>query len=188
MVADDEQAGWLARRALASGERMRDLIEELLTFARVGGSLRLAPVDLAAVAADAVQDLEAVLRDAGATVRLEPLPVVLGDAVQLRALLQNLIANAATYARPGVPPQIELRSRRVGDTWRVEVCDNGLGVAPDQRERIFELLARGDVPAQGSGIGLATCRRIVEAHGGSVGVGESPAGGTCVRVDLPVPA
>ena len=188
MVADDEQAGWLARRALASGERMRDLIEELLTFARVGGSLRLAPVDLAAVAADAVQDLEAVLRDAGATVRLEPLPVVLGDAVQLRALLQNLVANAATYARPGVPPQIELRSRRVGDTWCVEVCDNGVGVAPDQRERIFELLARGDVPAQGSGIGLATCRRIVEAHGGTIGVGESPAGGTRVRVDLPVPA
>jgi signal transduction histidine kinase len=186
-VTGDEQARWMAQRALASGERMRDLIEELLTYAQVGGSLRLAPVDLAEVATDAVHDLDTVLRDAGAVVRVDRLPVVHGDAVQLRALLQNLIANAAKFRRPGVAPRIVLSSRRVDDRWQVEVSDNGTGVAPDQRERVFELLARGEgVAAEGSGIGLATCKRIVEAHGGTIGVHDSPDGGASVRVALPV--
>ena len=187
VVTGDAQARWMAQRALASGERMRDLIEELLTYAQVGGSLRLAPVDLAEVASDAVHDLDTVLRDAGAVVRVDRLPVVHGDAVQLRALLQNLIANAAKFRRPGVAPRIVLSSRRVDDRWQVEVSDNGTGVAPDQRERVFELLARGEgVAAEGSGIGLATCKRIVEAHGGTIGVHDSPDGGASVRVALPV--
>lgn len=189
VVTGDEQARWMAQRALASGTRMRDLIEELLTYARVGGSLRLAPVDLAEVATEVVHDLGAVLRDAGAVVRVGVLPVVHGDAVQLRALLQNLIANAAKFRRPGVPPRIVLSARRVEDRWQVEVSDNGTGVAPDQRERVFELLARGEgVAADGSGIGLATCKRIVEAHGGTIGVHDAPDGGASVRVALPVVA
>ena len=72
-----------------------------------------------------------MLRDAGAVVRVDRLPVVHGDAVQLRALLQNLIANAAKFRRPGVAPRIVLSSRRVDDRWQVEVSDNGTGVAPD---------------------------------------------------------
>jgi len=101
------------------------------------------------------------------------------------ALLHNLIANAATFRHAGAP-RIVLSSRRVDDRWQVEVSDNGTGVAPDQRERIFELLARGEgVAAEGSGIGLATCKRIVEAHGGTIGVHDAPDGGASVRVELP---
>jgi signal transduction histidine kinase len=189
VVTGDEGARWMAQRALASGERMRDLIEELLTYAQVGGSLRLAPVDLAEVASDVVHDLDTVLRDAGAVVRVGRLPVVHGDAVQLRALLQNLMANAAKFRRPGVAPRIVLSARRIENRWQVEVSDNGTGVAPDQRERVFELLARGEgVAAEGSGIGLATCKRIVEAHGGTIGVHAAPDGGASVRVELPVVA
>ena len=108
VVTGDAQARWMAQRALASGERMRDMVEELLTYAQVGGSLRLAPVDLGEVATDVLHDLETVLRDAGAVVRVDRLPVVHGDAVQLRALLQNLIANAAKFRRAGVAPRIVL--------------------------------------------------------------------------------
>lgn len=179
----DADLAFLVRRAIGGADRMESLIRDLLAFARVGGELRRLPVDFNTVLEDVRVDLATALE--GATLVAEELPKVTGDPVQLRAVLQNLIANAAKFTRPGEPAYIEVSADDLGDRWLIEVCDRGPGVPVDQRERVFQPLARVDDSIDGSGIGLTTCRRIVEAHGGRIGLAESPAGGTCAWFELP---
>lgn len=184
--AETVEAGgstFLLDHAVNGARRMQLLIDDLLSFARLGGELARVPVDLGQVLVEVREDLAAAL--AGATVEVGELPEVVGDAVQLRALLQNLLANAAKFTRSGEPARIEVSGRRSGERWRVEVCDHGPGIAPDQRERVFQPLTRVDRSVEGFGIGLATCRRIVEAHGGEMGLAEAPSGGTCAWFELP---
>jgi signal transduction histidine kinase len=181
---DDElEMTFLLQRAIGGADRMQSLINDLLAFARVGGELQRGPVDLAAVLDDVQEDLGAAL--AGAAVVVGDLPTVLGDPVQLRAVLQNLVANAAKFVRPGRPAHIEVDGTRIGDRWRIEVCDRGPGIPADQHERVFQPLARVNEDVEGSGIGLTTCRRIIEAHGGRIGLTDAPYGGTCAWFELP---
>jgi signal transduction histidine kinase len=157
--ADVKDAQWLVERALRGSERMALLIDDVLV------------------------DLEAAL--AGATVSVGPLPTVRGDEVQLRSLLQNLLGNAAKFRVPGRAVEIAVTAHRAGSGCRIEVTDNGPGVPEAGRERVFEPLARATSSVDGSGIGLATCRRVVEAHGGRIGLAEAPGGGTTAWVELP---
>ncbi|MFC6342750.1 ATP-binding protein [Nocardioides hankookensis] len=182
-VDEDADLAFLVHRAIGGADRMQSLINDLLAFARVGGELQRVPVDLAAVFADVREDLRTALD--GATVEVGDLPTVTGDPVQLRAVLQNLVANAAKFVRPGEAAHIEVGGQQVGDRWRIEVCDRGPGIPADQQERVFQPLARIDEDVEGSGIGLTTCRRIVEAHGGRIGLTDSPYGGTCAWFELP---
>ena len=121
----------------------------------------------------------------GATVEVRDLPTVTGDPVQLGAVVQNLVANAAKFTRPGEKANVEIAACRIAGGWRVEVSDRGPGIAEADRERVFEALARVDPEVEGSGIGLTTCRRIVEAHGGRIGVKASRRGGTTAWFELP---
>ncbi len=183
-AADDQlEMTFLLHRAIGGADRMQSLINDLLAFARVGGELQRGRVDLAAVFAEVQEDLATAL--AGATVIVGELPTVIGDGVQLRAVLQNLTANAAKFVRPGQPARIEVDSVRLGDRWRIEVTDHGPGIPADHRERVFQPLARVNDDIEGSGIGLTTCRRIVEAHGGRIGLTDAPHGGTCAWFELP---
>lgn len=177
------QASWLATRAISATDRMRELVDGLLDFARIGGDLRRTEVDLQRVVADVVADLEAPL--ASADVSVGELPTVSGDRTQLRALLQNLVANAAKFVPEGATPVVEVRARRLDGGWRVEVADRGIGVAEVDRDRVFEPLTRVDTRVEGSGIGLATCKRVVEAHGGQIGLVPREGGGTVVWFELP---
>lgn len=179
----DPDLAFLVRRAIGGADRMESLIRDLLAFARVGGEMQRVQVDLNAVLADVREDLAVPL--AGATLEVADLPKVTGDPVQLRAVVQNLVANAAKFTRPGEPARIEVGADRLDGHWRIEVCDHGPGVPEDQRERVFQPLARVDESIDGSGIGLTTCRRIVEAHGGRIGLTEAPGGGTCAWFELP---
>ena len=180
---DREDLDFLVRRAKSGTDRMQALIDELLAYARVGAELQRVPVDLARVLDDVREDLTAALD--GATVTVGELPVLLGDPVQLRAVLQNLVANAAKFVRPGQKAHINVDSTRLGGVWRIEVCDRGPGIPADQREHVFQPLARIDHTVEGSGIGLSTCRRIVEAHGGRIGLTNAAYGGTCAWFELP---
>ncbi|MGN6781651.1 MAG: sensor histidine kinase [Marmoricola sp.] len=173
----------LLDRATSAAGRMQALIDDLLAFARVGGELHRRPVDLGGVMEDVRADLATMLE--GATVQVDSAPTVMGDPVQLRAVLQNLVANAAKFAVPGEAARIEVGGRREGEVWRIEVRDHGIGVPVEQRERVFQPLARVDEDVEGSGIGLSTCRRIVAAHGGRIGIADAPGGGTCVWFELP---
>lgn len=187
MIGDelDETDGrvFLVQRALGGARRMQTLIDDLLAYARVGAELQRVSVDLSEVLRDVLEDLEPAL--AGATVEIGELPTVTGDPVQLRAVLQNLVANAAKFTRPGAPAHIDVDSTRLGERWRIEVCDRGPGIPADEQERVFAPLARIDDRVEGSGIGLSTCRRIVEAHGGRIGLTDAPYGGTCAWFELP---
>ena len=174
---------WLLERAVGGAERMQSLIDDLLAFARIGGRLSRLPVPLDEVVRDVREDLATVLETA--TVDVGRLPRVVGDPVQLRAVLQNLVANAAKFTRPGEPARIAISAERRDTTWRLRVVDHGIGVPPEDRERVFEPLARVDDRVPGSGIGLATVRRVIEAHAGRIGLTETPGGGTTVWFDLP---
>ncbi|MDF9715179.1 GAF domain-containing sensor histidine kinase [Nocardioides sp. ChNu-153] len=170
------------RTAQRGADRMRTLVAEVLAYARVGGSLQRRPVDLATTTASVVADLGDAL--AGTRLEVGPLPTVPGDPVQLSAVLANLLGNAAKHAGP--TPTVEVGARRVEAGWRVEVTDDGPGIDPADAERAFEPLVRLDAAGgDGSGLGLATCRRVVEAHGGTIGLLARPDGGTVAWFELP---
>ncbi|WP_460798217.1 sensor histidine kinase [Nocardioides pacificus] len=183
-VGDDSDLLWLTDRAMSGTERMQALVGELLSFATLGGSLTTADVALSDLVDEVRADLAPAL--SGASFEVGDLPTVPGDRVQLRMLLQNLVANAVKFARPGESSHIELTGRRDGAWWRVEVIDHGIGIRPEERERVLEPFVRLDKRVAGSGIGLASCRRVAHAHGGSLGLGETPGGGTTAWVLLPV--
>jgi signal transduction histidine kinase len=176
-------AEWLVDKALSGADRMAVMIDHLLDYASVGGSLTRTDVDLGAVLADVLTDLGARLD--GAAVTVGALPTVDGDEVQLRTVLQNLLDNAVKYRHPDRPPVIDVAAHRRGAAWRIEVTDNGRGVPEQDRHRVFEPRARADDSEPGSGIGLDTCRRVVEAHGGGMGLEPAAGGGTTVWFDLP---
>lgn len=187
-MANAPHAAKALARAESAAERMAVMITDLLEFARIGGARpRRAPIELDDLVRSVVEDLDAAIEETGATVVLDVSRLVEGDATLLRALLQNLIANAVKFsAAAGVRPVVEVLAQRVSAGVRVAVEDNGPGVPPDQRERVFDLMERGvvrDVP--GIGIGLSTCRRIVEAHGGRIEIDDAASGGASVWFILP---
>jgi signal transduction histidine kinase len=158
----------LLDRAIKGSSRMADLIDDVLDYARLGGTLKATEVDLGFVLGEVLDELGPDLVDV--TLHIGRLPTVLGDRAQLRAVLQNLIGNAAKYRSDERPLEVHVGARHVQRAWRIEVTDNGRGVPPAERHRIFEPLARAEHSVEGSGIGLATCRRIVGAHGGKIGI------------------
>ena len=197
-VAGDARAREYVALAVAAGRRMTGLLEELLAHARLGGTLRVEPVDLAELVAEVVEDLSPALTAAGARGGVGALPPrVPADRTQLRAVLQNLVANAVAYRRPDRVAEVQVRAARDGAGWRVEVVDNGRGVPPERRTEVFRPLTRLADPPDGgaagaaagghAGLGLATCRRIVQAHGGRIGLTDGVDGGTTAWFTLPDP-
>jgi signal transduction histidine kinase len=172
--------------ARSSSSRLLRLIDDLLAYSRVEQDAALEPVDLAEVVADALAGLDDQVEATGADLRIDPMPLVLGNGRQLRIVVTNLVGNAIKYRRPGVPPAIELAATRDGDTWCISVSDNGIGIDPARAEAMFGMFERerrdGDRP--GSGIGLALCRRIVERHGGDIWIERAETGGTVVKLSL----
>jgi signal transduction histidine kinase len=168
----------------ASTERARELIDGALTYARAG-ELRVERVELGRLVAEVAEDLRPQLEAAGATLEASALPEVDGDPRQLRRVVQNLVANAVKF-RGSAPPRVALSAQADGERWVVTVRDNGIGVDQAQARRIFGMFARvsagGD---EGAGIGLAVCRRVVEAHGGRIWVEPADGGGSLFRFTLP---
>ena len=183
-VEAPDQLDTLAR-ARRGVDRMTGLIANLLAFAQQGHAPGDDVVDLAAEVSTALDDLAGRLPRE--RVEVGVLPLVRGDAAQLRAVLMNLLDNAAKFAEPGGGPEIDVDAVAVDGHHRVEVRDRGRGVPDDMRERVFAPLARLDKSVEGSGIGLATCRRIVEAHGGRMGVEARDGGGSVFWFELPRP-
>jgi two-component system, chemotaxis family, sensor kinase Cph1 len=167
----------------ASTQRARQLIDGVLVYAR-SGELRSEPVALEAVVNEVAEDLRPALEEAGGALLVGELPQVLGDAAQLRRVFQNLVANAVKF-RGEEPPRVEVSALPGSHEWVVTVRDNGPGIDPKQATRIFGMFARGNDHAEGSGIGLAICRRIVEAHGGRIWVEPAERGGSAFRFTLP---
>jgi PAS domain S-box-containing protein len=170
-------------RVLAAASRvttqMAESVEGLLTLAEVGAArLDLGPVDVGEVVGEVVEAITPVLDEARADLRVGPLPVVRGDRAQLRLLFQNLLANAVKFRAPERPLTVDITAVEHGPWWRFEVVDNGRGFAMVDREVIFEPFAHDHegYAVSGLGLGLATCRRIVERHGGHIEAQPGPEG------------
>jgi PAS domain S-box-containing protein len=187
--AIDEQAKDYLDRMLDAAVRMRSLINDLLTFSRVhtkGQSF--VPVDLTTIAQEVISDLEVRISQAGGRVVVGPLPTVTADPLQMRQLLQNLIGNALKFRKPGEPPVVTLAGRRSGGCFEIAVSDNGIGFEEIYLDRIFEIFQRlhGRQEYEGTGMGLAICRKIVERHGGSITGRSAPGAGATFTVKLPI--
>ncbi|WP_268243884.1 sensor histidine kinase, partial [Deinococcus sedimenti] len=168
--------------------RMQQLIQDLLSFARVTSQREAPrPTDPGAVLTQLRADLAAPLRDSGGILSAGPLPPVMTSATQLRRLLQNLIGNALKFQRPGTPPHVHVSAHYEGEFVRFDVQDNGIGIAPEYQDRIFTIFQRlhGRDEYPGTGIGLSVARRIVEGHGGRMGVHSTPGQGTTFWFTLP---
>jgi light-regulated signal transduction histidine kinase (bacteriophytochrome) len=168
---------------------MRSMIADLLTYAQIAVSAQcFAPVDLNAIARDVLADLETSIAESGGVVEVGPLPVIAADAAQMRQLLQNLIGNALKFRRRDVMPFVQLRAEPAGAAqYVVHVTDNGIGIRPEHQDRIFRMFERLHSRREfdGSGIGLAVCRRIVDRHGGSIVTTSTIGHGTTFTVTLP---
>ncbi len=177
----EREADYL-QRIVGASSRMQTLVGDLLTFSRVSTvDDPSAAVSLNQVVGEALMDLELLISDAGGVVTVDELPVVDGNATQLRQLFQNLIGNAIKYRRSDVAPRVAVRCVEAGPGLvTIEVEDNGIGFEQRFVDRIFKPFQRlhGRGEFDGSGIGLAVCRRIVERHGGSMAARSVPGEGS----------
>jgi signal transduction histidine kinase len=185
---DLAKAGEFLGHAQAGAERMGRLMEGLLTYSRLDTtSDSHGVVSLEAVIREVLANLEGSIRESGAVIHREPLPNVTGDAGQLGQLFQNLLSNALKYHRPGAAPEVTVSAE--GDDGRVTVVvsDYGIGIDPKHHDRIFRLFQRLHVQDEyeGTGVGLAVVRRIVERHGGNITVDSAVDAGATFRVTLP---
>jgi PAS domain S-box-containing protein len=185
-----------------AASRMQILIQDLLKLSRITSRAQaFVPCDLQQLVVDVLTDLEVAMEEADAHVEVAPLPVVEGDPVQLRQLFQNLIANALKFRKPGVPPkvrisaEVRIASERLipGAAPGEEICeiaveDNGIGFAPQFVERIFVVFQRlhSRTEFEGTGIGLAICRKITDRHGGTIVAKSTEGEGATFVVTLPV--
>ncbi len=183
------------QRMQSAAARMRTLIDGLLSFARVTSKAQpFQPVDLVTVAQQVISDLEGRIAQSRGKVEIGALPVIEADALQMRQLLQNLIGNGLKFHRSGTAPAVRIEAQLVGedDASPKSVCelivqDNGIGFEQDDAERIFDVFQRlhGRQEYEGTGMGLAICRRIVERHGGAIAARSKPGRGATFIVTLP---
>jgi PAS domain S-box-containing protein len=168
--------------------RMDLLITDLLTYSRVGRTASDGPVAVDEAVRSAIADLQIEIDESGARIAVAPdMPVVMGDVLEMARLFQNLIGNAIKYRRPGLPPEVHIFSAEAGSDWCFTVVDNGIGVPAEHAERVFGIFQRlhGRDAYEGTGIGLAVCRKIVERHGGTITVEPRDGPGTAVRITWP---
>lgn len=175
--------------AVDGAARMKTLIDDLLDYSHVGCSTpRFGRVSLHDVFEEAARDLRPAIEEAGGVVHVGALPDVHGDHGQIARVVTNILANAVKFKAPDRPPVVVIAATSSAGRVTVSVTDNGIGVPAQHRERIFlmfkRLHARDAYP--GNGIGLAMCKRILEAHAGEVWVEESAAAGTTFVFTLPV--
>jgi signal transduction histidine kinase len=183
----DDEADEYIDFAVDGARRMQAMIDALLEYSRVhteGGDFE--SVDTEAVLERVIQDLELLIAERSATITHEELPDAVADGDQLAQLFQNLLSNALEHAgTDGDPPTIHVRGEEREDTVVFSVVDDGPGIPSDQHERVFELFEQSNRDDEGTGIGLAICRRIVDRHEGDVRIESTPGEGTTVHVSFP---
>jgi light-regulated signal transduction histidine kinase (bacteriophytochrome) len=187
----DEDADAFIDYAVEGANRMRVLIEDLLAYSRAGRSERPPEtVNVERVVAEVAATLRALAHDEPPVIEWGALPVVDGDPAQLVQLFQNLIGNAVKFVAPGVRPHVTVGAARDGAHWRFTIEDNGIGIDPRHAERVFGMFQRLHTRDQfeGTGIGLAIARKVVEHHGGTISAAPRPGGGSCFMFTLPARA
>jgi signal transduction histidine kinase len=174
----DHEQKEMAQFVIEGASRMSSMVTDLLAFARSGMPSPPLPVNLADAVAQAVRNLDLEILEHDALVTMDPLPAVVSDEAHLVRVFQNLISNAIKY-RSERPLAIHISAERRGPVWVIKVKDNGVGIAPEYQEKIFLpfiRLASRAIP--GTGLGLAVCKKAIEALGGSIWVESAPGAGS----------
>lgn len=177
------------KRMHSAANRMSTLIDDLLTFSRVTRRERgRQDVDLGKVVSEVMSDLETRVKDTGATIKVGHLPVVSSDPTHMRQLFQNLIGNAIKFQQPGIPPVVDIKARRKRDGSEITITDNGIGFDEKYLDRIFAVFQRLHERSsyEGTGIGLAVCRKIVEQYNGTITASSTKGKGSTFIVWLPI--
>jgi light-regulated signal transduction histidine kinase (bacteriophytochrome) len=187
----DQDAREFIDYAVDGAVRMKQLIEDLLTYSRLTSRKRAAAVvDTQLSVSLALRNLEAAIRESGAEVECGALPPLLADDVQMVQLFQNLVGNAIKFAAPGTPPRVHIEAHRAPDDpgqWLFRVADNGIGIDPKYFDRVFVIFQRLHTRQEyaGTGIGLALCQRIVERHKGRIWIESELGKGATFLFTLP---
>ena len=166
---------------------MHALINDLLDYSRLRHEVhKTVPCDLNRIVAKVLNNLQTLVAEQGAEVEWEGLPEVLGDPPHLTRLMQNLIGNALKYRHPERSPKIWISAEHRLDAWQIDIHDNGIGIDPQYFDKIFQIFQRLHQPEDydGTGIGLAICKRIAEQHGGGIHVSSEPGKGSTFHVTL----
>ncbi len=199
----DEQSGDYLQRMCNAAARMQTLITDLMAFSRVEiKGQAFVPTELGVIAREVSADLESRIEQTDGQVEIEELPIIDADPMQMRQLLQNLIGNSLKYHRAGVPPVVRIYSQKLDarspesmdesalarQLCQILVVDNGIGFDEKYLDRIFNVFQRLHKKGEyeGTGVGLAICRKIVDRHGGTITARSTPGQGTTFVVTLPV--
>jgi light-regulated signal transduction histidine kinase (bacteriophytochrome) len=186
--ADPDELDYF-KRLLHATVRMRQLISGLLSYSRVSTQGQsFGKLDLNSIVAEVLIDLEVRLSETGGKVISGNLPVVYADPLQMRQLFQNLIGNALKYHRSGVPPVITIDAAVENEHYKITISDNGIGFDNKNSERIFGMFQRavGKNEYEGTGVGLAICKKIADRHGGSISACGDPGNGSVFTFRMPV--
>jgi signal transduction histidine kinase len=181
---DAEQTDALDR-VLRGTARMSNMIDELFELLKVSGDdTPHGDVDVAAVLSDVLENVRTEIDRAGARVSHSELPTVHANRMLIGQILQNLISNAVKFSGDS-DPVVEVSAERRNEAWELAVRDNGIGILPEDRERVFQLFERVGTTAAGTGVGLALCKRAVEKLGGKIWIQSEPGAGTTFRFTIP---
>ncbi|MDD1719244.1 MAG: PAS domain S-box protein, partial [Methanoregulaceae archaeon] len=184
----DERADNYIRFIVDGTRQMHQVIEDLLAYSRVQTKAHeFDLIDTNGALDQALLNLRVSIRDSGAIITRDTLPHISADGTQITQVFQNLVGNALKFQKPGNVPVVHITAGREDSMWIFSVTDNGIGIDPRHSERIFKIFQRLHAKGnyEGTGIGLAICKRIVERHGGEISVLPAPAGGSTFSFTIP---
>lgn len=183
----DENADTYIRFISNGANRMQILIQDLLEYTRIENDITIEDVDLNVLFKDITDGIKTLLDENKARVNIAPLPVMKGYTTRLASLFQNLISNAIKFRKKDVDPVIHIKATDIGNSWLFSVEDNGIGIEKTYYDKIFMLFQRLHArnEYEGTGIGLAQCKKIVELRGGKIWVESIPGEGSTFYVSLP---
>jgi PAS domain S-box-containing protein len=163
-----------------ASDRMRRLVQDLLDYSRLGRERILETIDCNKVAQEVLSDLAIAIQESKAVIHIDLLPVISGYATEMKQLFQNLLSNSLKFRKPGEPPVITISVMSHEDNWQFSVTDNGIGIDEKYWERIFVIFQRLHTKNEyeGTGIGLAHCKKITELHNGKIWVDSVPGKGS----------
>ena len=182
----DEKTEQLFDYIANATSRMRKMVDDLLDYSSVGQGKEMILVDSNVIVADVIKDLEAMIEESNATIEMTELPKIYGFESELRMLFQNLISNSIKFKKPGLEPVIKI-SAKEEDGWVFVIEDNGIGIEEEYRDKVFNVFQRLHTKEEieGSGIGLAHCKRITDLHKGDIWIDSVPGEGTTFYFQIP---
>ena len=164
-------------------KRMSQLIKSLLDFSRLGHNINLTLVDCKTLIYDVIADLETMIEASNAVIEVELMPKLNLYETEIRQVFQNLITNSIKFHKKNTPPKIQIRSEKLNEKWKFAISDNGIGIAPEHFERVFDIFQRlhiNEEEYEGNGIGLANCKKIIQLHHGEIWIESNIEQGTTI--------